>query len=287
MKVGVDHMDKVGFIGYGHMGSVMLRSLLTTKAITPEQVVISTRTGNRLHSLKENFPGIEIANSNSMVAENSSILFLCVGTTQTKPVLSEIIEVLDVATHLVTISGGLEISSVEQLFDGPITKLIPTIIAEVHEGVTLICHNSKVSPAQSNRIGEMFTHIGKISIIAEHQFEICANFTSCAPGLLACICEQFVRAGIKQEDIAYDDVVDIFLQTLYGTAKLLLQNREDFGELQRRVATKGGATEGGVTVLKAMLPAVFDTVFSTTLERHEARKQITRQQFGRTNLSPS
>lgn len=273
-------MDKVGFIGYGHMGSVMLRSLLATKAIAPEQVLISTRTANRLHSLKEDFPGIEVADSNSAVAKNSSMLFLCVGTSQVNPVLSEIVGVLSAATHLVIISGGLEISSVEQLFDGPITKLIPTIIAEVREGVTLICHNARVSPTENNRVGEMFACIGKVRVIAEHQFEICADFTSCAPGLLACICDQFVLAGVKQGNIAYDDAAEMLLQTLYGTAKLLLQNKEDFGELLRRVATKGGATEGGAAVLESMLPAVFDSVFSVTLERHEARKQMTRQQFG-------
>lgn len=274
-------MDEVGFIGYGHMGSVMLRSLLATRAIAPEQVLISTRTRNRLHSLKEDFPGIEIADSNSAVAERSSMLFLCVGTSQVKPVLSEIVGVLSTRTHLVTISGGLEISSVEQLFNGPITKLIPTIIAEVHKGVTLICHNARVSQAESNRVGDMFARIGTVRVIAEHQFEICADFTSCAPGLLACICEQFVRAGIKHGEIAYDDAAEMLLQTLYGTAKLLLQNSEDFGGLLRRVATKGGATEGGAAVLEAMLPAVFESVFSVTMERHEARKQMTRQQFGR------
>jgi pyrroline-5-carboxylate reductase len=277
-------VNKIGFIGYGHMGSVMLGSLLATKAITPEQVIISTRTGNKLDSLKRDFPGIEITDANSVVAENSAILFLCIGTSQVQSVLSEIVGVLNIATHLVIISGGLEISSVEQVFDGPITKLIPTIIAEVHEGVTLICHNAKVSPTQSNHIDEMFTRIGKIRVIAEHQFEICADFTSCAPGLLAGICEQFIRAGIKKGDILHADAAEMLLQTLYGTAKLLLQNREDFGELRRRVATKGGATEGGAAVLEAMLPAVFNTMFSTTLERHEARKQITRQQFGQANV---
>jgi len=273
-------MDKVGFIGYGNMGSVMLRSLLATRAIDPEQVLISTRTGNRLHSLKEDFPGIEVAQSNSAVAKNSAVLFLCVGTSQVHPVLSEIVGVLNGTTHLVIISGGLEISSVEQLFDGPITKLIPTIIAEVHEGVTLICHNASVSSAESNRVNEMFARIGKVRVIAEHQFEICADFTSCAPGLMACICDQFVRAGIKHGDIAYDDAAEMLLQTLYGSAKLLLQNRENFGELLRRVATKGGATEGGATALETMLPTVFDRVFAATQERHEARKKITRQQFG-------
>ena len=272
-------MNKIGFIGYGHMGSVMLRSLLATNAITPEQVMISTRTVNRLHSLKEAFSGIEIADSNSAVAVNSQMLFICVGTSQAKSVLVEIAGCLNTATHLVIISGGLEIASVEQQFDGPITKLIPTLIAEVLEGVTLICHNTRVSPAQCNRVGEMFSRIGKVSVIAEHQFEICADFTSCAPGLLACICKQFVQTGIKHGDIAYDDAAEMLLQTVYGTAKLLIQNKEDFDAFLKRVATKGGATEGGAVVLETMLPAVFNNVFSATLKRHDVRKEMTRQQF--------
>lgn len=279
-------MCKIGFIGYGHMGSVMLRSLLTTKAITPEQVLISTRTMNKLQPLKEDFPGLQIADSNSKVAANSEMLFLCVGTSQVKPVLAEIAGVLSAATHLIIISGGLEIASVEQLFNGPITKLIPTLIAEVLEGVTLVCHNSRVSPPQCNRVGEMFTRIGKVHVIAEHQFEICADFTSCAPGLLACICEQFVKAGIKLGDISYEDATQMLLQTVYGTAKLLLHTKEDFGELLKRVATKGGATEGGASVLKEMLPVVFETVFTAMLERHDVRKQMTRQQFGRGRAGP-
>jgi pyrroline-5-carboxylate reductase len=66
---------------------------------------------------------------------------------------------------------------------------------------------------------------------------------------------------------------------LYGTAELLQQNNEDFKALIKRVATKGGATEAGVSILEAQLPEIFENVFIATLGRHEARKEMTRQQF--------
>lgn len=275
-------MSKVGFIGYGHMGSVMLQSLLSMKAIRSDQVVISTRTKNKLSDLKAKYPDIEIEDNSCEVARKSSTLFLCVGTGQVKSVLTEIADVLSDDMHLVTISGGLEIASVERVFDGPISKVIPTIITEVQEGVTLISHNAKVTPAAKAYLFECFSQIGKAKVIAEHQFEIGADFTSCAPGLLASICEQLVLAGVKHGDFTYEEAAEMLLYTLYGTAKLLLQNQEDFKALIRRVATKGGATEGGVSVLEAKLPEVFDGVYAATLERHEARKQITRQQFRET-----
>ena len=50
-------------------------------------------------------------------------------------------------------------------------------------------------------------------------------------------------------DAVYEDATEMLLETLYGTAKLLLHNRENFRNLTRRVATKDGATEGGVNIL--------------------------------------
>jgi pyrroline-5-carboxylate reductase len=275
-------MNKAGFIGYGHMGSILLKSLLKTEAIQPSQVIISTQTKAKLDELKAMYPDIEIAENNIEVAQKSSTLFLCVGTYQVKPVLMEIRDVLHSRLHLVIISGGLEITSVEREFDGPISKIMPTLIAEVQEGVTLVCHNSKVSPAEKACLVEILSKIGEVKNIAEPLFEVGADFTSCAPGLLASICDQFARAGVKQADFTYEEASEMLLHTLFGTAKLLLQNKEDFQTLTRRVATKGGATEGGVAVLEANLPNVFEKVFEATLERHEARKQKTREQFAKT-----
>ncbi len=61
--------DKVGFIGYGHMGGTLLRSLLEAGAFPASRVVVSTRTAEKLADLKWSHPGIEIAESNRAAAE--------------------------------------------------------------------------------------------------------------------------------------------------------------------------------------------------------------------------
>lgn len=195
-----------------------------------------------------------------------------------KDVLSEIKDAFATHKHLITISGGLEIASVEQIFNGPVTKIMPTIISEVHKGVTLICNNHKVMESEQ-RVYQIFCKIGQVKIIKEHQFEIAADFTSCAPGLLASICDQFVQAGIKKSDFTDEEASEMLLYTLYGTAQLLQQNNEDFKALINRVVTKGGATEAGVNILEAQLPEIFKEVFNATLGRHKARKEMTLRQF--------
>lgn len=66
-------MNKVGIIGYGHMGPILLNSLLLVKAIEPRQVVISTRTIKKLDDLKMKYPTLEIAPDNPTFARQSSI----------------------------------------------------------------------------------------------------------------------------------------------------------------------------------------------------------------------
>jgi pyrroline-5-carboxylate reductase len=272
-------MNKVGFIGYGHMGSILLNSLLLVKAINPQQVVISTRTIRKLDDLKVKYPAIEIASDNPTVARQSSILFLCVGTYQVKSVLDEIKGMLSREAHLVLMSGMLEMASVERVWTGAMTKIIPTLIAEVREGITLICHNQKVKPAEKDQLHQMLRKIGSIKVIQESQMGRGSDFTSCGPGLLAAIGEQFVQVGVKEGNFTYEEGYEMFLSTLYGTAKLLHQNKENFKGLINRVARKGGPTEGGATVLETHLPEVLAKMFSATLERRETGKQGTRQQF--------
>jgi pyrroline-5-carboxylate reductase len=273
-------MDKVGFIGYGHMGSVMLDGLLKAEALLSDQVVVATRTRHKLDELKAAYPAVQIAGDARAVAGQCATLFVCVPTYQVKPVLVEIGDALCADTHLITIAGGLELASVERVYAGPVSKVMPTLVMAAGAGVTLICHNARVSPAKKERLQRWFRRVGQVKVIPEHQFEVAADFTSCTPGLLAGICEQFVQAGIRHGDLTYAEASEMLLHTVYGTAKLLLESGEDFGGLIRRVATKGGATEGGVEVLAAYLPDVFEKMFGATLERHEARKQVTRRQFG-------
>lgn len=272
-------MKKIGFIGYGHMGSVLLKSLLSVQAITPQQVLLTTRTRKHLDALKATYPMIELANDNCEVARGSRLLFLCVGTYQVKEVLVEILPELHPQTHLVTMAGGLEIASLEQLFAGAISKIMPTLLAEVHQGVTLLCNNQRVPISEQEFLMQLLRHIGAVKVIRESQFEVGADLTSCAPGLLASICENWVKAVVKHEEFTYAEAAEMLLQTLHGTTVLWREHEEAFTTFIQRVATQGGATEGGVSVLDALLPDVFEQMLAATLERYEIRKDRTQQQF--------
>jgi pyrroline-5-carboxylate reductase len=91
---------------------------------------------------------------------------------------------------------------------------------------------------------------------------------------------QFVRAGLRQSRLPPEAAEEMFVRTVHGTAKLLLDGNPGFDALIGRVATPGGITEEGVKVLDEGRPAVFDRVFAKTLAKHEAIKRRLRESAG-------
>lgn len=272
-------MSKIGFIGYGHMGGALLRSLLASGAIDSKDVVIATRTKSKLAELSAQYPDIEIADGNRAVAAKCKRIFICMGTYDAAQVMQGIRDLIDETTHIVFICGGLEIKSMEEVFCGKITKIIPSLVCEAQEGVTLVCCNSKVDGEEKNWIKTVLEKVGKVRFVREDQFEVGSVLTSCAPALIAAMLDQFGLSAERYGSFTREETLQLLLYTCLGTAELLVQTGENFKQMAGRVATKGGSTEQGVQVLEERLPAVFNEMFQKALGSHTTRKEKTRKQF--------
>ena len=270
----ISKMSRIGFIGYGSMGSMLVNGFLTTKVIAPEDMVISTRSLAKLEAITDKWKGITVLSDNRSVAKESDVLFLCVKPLDILPVLQEIRSDLKISTHLISIAACVTIDDVANQFSGPVTKMIPSLTSEVKEGISLFCHNTKVSDDRKIFLELLLGAISNVIHIRETEFEIATDLTSCAPGLFAAIFKNFVQAGLRQTEIPPEVVHQMVVSTLFGTAKLLAQKKIGFSEMIHRVATKGGITEKGVKVLNTHLPSVFDEVFHETIAKHDSVKNM-------------
>lgn len=272
-------MEKIGFIGYGSMGSVILNGFLIKGAIKPHQVVVSSRTASKLSDIKKQFPDIEIAPSNGVTASKADLIFIFVGTSEVKPVIEEIREFTSKDTHMVYISAALEMEVVASFFNGKITKVIPSLTSEVFEGVSLICHNAAVTSEESEYVNLLFSSIGDFKIIDEEDFDIGADITSCAPAFIAKIFMTFAEKAASNSNFTRDETEEMLLKTLYGTSKMLYEKNFGFENLMSEVATKGGITEVGLKVLDKKTPEMFDDLFKKTIEKHEIIKRELEEQY--------
>jgi pyrroline-5-carboxylate reductase len=143
-------MSKIGFIGYGSMGSLIINELLSSNALKQGEIIISNRTTNKLSDIKKEYPEIEITENNLNLADKCHIIFLFVSTSAVKDVIKEMKPYLSKNSHIIYISAGLTIETVKSIFQGKVTKIIPSLTSKVHEGVSLVCHSEEVVMMNQN-----------------------------------------------------------------------------------------------------------------------------------------
>jgi len=271
-------MAKIGFIGYGSMGSMLIKGFLSSEVLEPEEIIISTRTKSKLKKIKEEYPEIEITDNNIYLADKCDKIFLFVGTSAMKEVIKEIKGKLSENSYITYIAAALTMANVESIFSGKVTKVIPSLTSKVNEGVSLIYHNKKVTEEDVEFVNNLFNSISSVKIIKEDDFEVGTNLTSCSPAFIALIFMKFAEAGVKYSNLTKEESNDMVIKTLYGTAKLLQDGNMNFQEVISRVATKGGITEDGVKILEKELPDLFDELFKTTLnKRMQIKDELDKQ----------
>ena len=262
-------MEKIGFIGYGAMGSMIIRKILSSGILKESEIILTTRTLHKLKDLSESYPGVEIAPDNITVAIKSRKLFIFVNTGGVKELLEEIKDHLSLNTHIIYIAAGLTMENVGKIFPGMISKVIPSLTSDVNEGISLVAHNRQVEEDDAEFVEEIFKAMSKVKIIKEEQFGLGANLTSSAPAFISHILMKFVESALKNDGFTRKEAEEMVIETLYGTAKILHSTDLTFQDVITMVATRGGITEEGLNVLDHELPSVFDELFENTLEKYE------------------
>jgi pyrroline-5-carboxylate reductase len=266
-------MTKTGFVGFGNMGSVLIKSLLGSKGLLPENLWVHTRSPEKLKPLLFQYPQVKVVASVEDAACDSSYLFICTGTYDVKAVLEKVVPFASSGLHVITISAGLEMTVLEMVSPGKITRIVPTMVAEVYEGVTLIAHNEKVTPADKMALSTLLGRVNEIVHVAENEFEIGSDLTSCAPAFIAEMVTLYARAVEKYSHYSFEDADRMLKKTIIGTLKLLEQRKETSSELVNRVATKGGSTEAGILVLRSLLPEMLEVMLEKTIEPTDSEEE--------------
>jgi competence protein ComER len=272
-------MTRYGFIGTGSMGSMLVRKFTGNGIIVPADIAASSKTGISARTLADR-TGITAAPSNTAVAADAGVLFICVKPAIVRDVLEEIRPVLGKEILIVSIAGGVTLADLQE-WGGPdhrYVRVIPSVAAEQESGISLVAWGRGTIPEDKALILSLFNAIGTAVETDEGNFDLYADLTSCAPAFIAAMMREFAKSSVRTG--AIEPVLAEYLvrKTLAGTARILDDDSTGFDTVIARVATKGGITEEGVKVLEARLPAVFDEVLRATEEK---RRVVAEQLAGK------
>lgn len=254
---------KIGIIGYGSMGKMLLWKFAEQDFISKQNLYVFNRTIEKLNEAKE---VAQIVGSNEL-ASFCDFIFICVRPADIQIVLEEIKDSLKEGALVISLNGSVSFEKIRTTLDCKTAKVIPSLTAEIGRSQTLVCFNEKVASKDKCALKELLAAIGDVIELPENEMGMGSELVSCMPGFIASIFDVICNSAKKHTQIPDDQIVRMVLQTLSATGELMLKNDMTFDEVVTRVATPGGITEEGTKVIYADFPGTADLLFEKTLEK--------------------
>jgi len=260
---------KLGLIGLGNMGSMILDQLLKLNILNESDLYISNRSIEKIENFKKSYNSINICNSNLDVAKNCSNIMICVEPTNVPAVLLEIKPYLNKDSYLMISTATVSYEDLYKIYIGKTTKFMPTLNSTVRSGITLVCHNELVSESDKKYFEGLMSNISEVNIIKEEDMNLCHNLTGSLPAIISEIMLEFVRAASKHSiNMTMEEIEHMAMVSLAGASKLFVEKDMKFEDTIKRVSTKGGITYEGIKIYEKKLPSIFEEAFDVTTKKY-------------------
>lgn len=260
---------KIGFIGTGSMGSLLIDSFIRFGALQPDQILISNRTPHKALKLADRYPGLEVSESNAENASRSDLLFLCVKPGEFKPVIDEISKVMRSSQIVVSITSPVQLSHLEAELPCKVAKIIPSITNQTGSGASLCMYGSSIKEKDRLLLESLLSSISRPIPVLESHTRITSDFSSCGPAFLSYFVEKWVDAAVEMTGADRSALYALAGEMLLGTGKLLTEEGFTPEQLQQRVAVPGGITAQALSLLEKRMEGMFHQLIRTTHDKYD------------------
>jgi competence protein ComER len=240
-----------GFIGIGSMGGMLVRALLRSGALAPNDVWAANRSAEKLDALAAAFPGIHIASSRE-VAAHCGLIFLCLSASDTASVLAEVDAEFSPAQLLLTTAAAIPLKTLEDRVPCRASKLIPSITQEIGAGITLLMYGSRVTAEDRRLLEALLGSISQPVVITESQARPAIGedrryWPTC--------CSVWLTKAVRNNPELSPQLANKLVQkTATATMRLMAEARMTGEEIIHRVAVPGGMTALTIEILSRYVP---------------------------------
>ncbi len=265
---------KIGIIGCGNMGEAILRGLYQ-KGMS-KGIAVSEPRPERREYIKKNY-GVEAMADNRALASQTQVIILAIKPQELKGVLQEIAPALSSSTLLISIAAGASLGAIASILakEVRLIRAMPNIAALALESATALSPGAEVPAADLEQAREIFNALGRTVIIPEPLMDAVTGMSGSGPAYVSLFIEALADGGMRM-GLPRKDALELAIQTVLGTARLLTEQGEHPAHLKDRVASPGGTTIAGIAALEAkgFRGAVMEAVAAATQRSKELAKMM-------------
>ncbi len=245
-------MDKtLGFIGGGNMAAAIMKGLLHANVVPPDRIIVSDVKQERLDMLREKH-GIRTTTDNAELVRDADVVVLSVKPQVIDKVLGAIGQDVRSSQLVISVAAGVPVSAMEaRLPDGArVVRTMPNTPATVDAGATAIAPGTHATQEDLTIANELFSAVGRVVTLDETLLDAVTGLSGSGPAYVMLMIEALADGGVKV-GLHRDTALLLAAQTVYGSAKLLLETGEHPGRLKDMVTSPGGTAIAGLHTLES------------------------------------
>lgn len=244
----------IGFIGGGNMAGAIIGGMIGAGLAAPEQIKAADISDEALVKLADSY-GIHVTKDNKKTAAESDILFFAVKPFILPGVMKEIRDVISGDTLIVSIVAGQKIETIEHGILHPVKliRVMPNTPALVGAGMSALAPNSEMQKGmyadELEEVKSIFSSFGRVVVVPERALDAVTGLSGSGPAFVFMMIEAMADAGVR-EGLTRAEAQTMAAQTVYGSAKMVLETGKHPGALKDMVTSPMGTTIEGVAVLE-------------------------------------
>ena len=258
-------MLKTGFVGGGNMAGAMIGGMMKSGVFTPGEIVVSDASTKALEALREKF-AVDTTPCNREAVSEAELVVLTVKPQVYGKVLDEIKDLVDETKIVMTVAPGWTLERTQAALGKPckMVRAMPNTPALVGEGMTAVCPNERVTPAEMEQVLAMSSSFGRVEVLPESQFDAFVALCGSSPAFVFMMIEAMADAAVW-EGLPRAQAYSLASQAVLGSARMVLELGKHPAELKDMVCSPGGTTIEGVRALeeKGLRAAVMEALRRT------------------------
>lgn len=230
----------IGFIGAGNMGQAMIKGLIASKTVTPQQIIAADVNTSALAALKDAYI-IQTTTDNKHAAQQADILILSV-----KPQIMPLLDIQDAAStceYVLSIAAGVSVSEIVSRFNHQVVvRVMPNTPAMIGQGMSVWTATDDLTQAQHEQTRVILSALGEeLYVTNETLLDAATAISGSGPAYVFLFLEAMIEAGVHL-GFSRHQAQTLALQTLKGAALYAEASELPAATLRNQVTSPAGTT---------------------------------------------
>ncbi len=241
----------LAIIGTGRIGEALLRGLLSSAWVRPDQVVVTARREERCAELAREH-GVRATTDNAEAVASATVVVLGLKPQTIGGVLAEVGSSFHSGQTVISVAAGTTTAFIESYLaaDVPVVRVMTNTPVQVDEAMSVISKGAHATEDDLEVAEKILSHVGRVVRLSEEHLNSVTALSGSGPAYFFLLAEAMIDAGILL-GLPRDVSTELIVQTMVGSAKMLRDAGKHPVELREMVTSPGGTTIAAIRTLES------------------------------------